>query len=477
MNIGGSGNSAWKYSGSIDEVRLWDKELSQTEIVAWMHKGVDASHPNYANLISYHKFDDGVGTTTTDEMGTINGAFIGTPFWRQKQGKDLFMNFAQLNDRPQMDLLQGVYTTTINTATVLDSLENMPNTIDQYSVVGTDLNLDATFTYWESGAMPIYDESGAQVGSVTVPTDGTINIGTLNYYSKFPMKLEIMSLVTPYGLGLDLGVEGKTFTFDVTDFTPLLKGPRRMTIEKGGQNQEELNIKFLYIKGTPPRDVIDIQQIWPVRSSGYSSIISDGVYEPRMVATDAAASMFKIRTVITGHGQEGEFIPRNHFINAGGGANELDWQVWKECAENPIPAQGGTWIYDRAGWCPGMASDLQETDISALVTPGTDVLIDYGLTSASGTSNYIVNNQLVSYAAPNFALDATVTDVQKPSMKVEHEKYNPICSQPVVVIQNTGSTTLTSLTINYSVAGGTIESFNWTGSLDFLESEQVHYQL
>lgn len=474
LNIGGAIlSSTLRYFGKIDEFRVWDAELASTEISGWMHKSIDPTHPNYANLVTYHKFDDGSGTTTTDEMGFANGTFISTPYWRLKQGKELFMNFSQLNDRPQMDILQGVYTTTVNTFTVVDSVENLPNTVDAYSVIGTDLNLDTTYYYWESGSMPIYDETGAQVGSVSAPTDGTITISDLNYYAKFPMKFEIMSLVTPYGIGLDLGPEGKTFTFDVTDFTPILKGPKRMTMERGGQNQEEMDIKFLFIKGTPPRDVIDIQQIWPVRSNGYTSIMADDVYEPRMVATNPVASMFDVRTVITGHGQEGEFIPQFHFVNADGGANELFWQVWKECSENPIPAQGGTWIYDRAGWCPGMESDLQRTDISTLVTPGSPVQIDYGVTSATGTSNYIVNNQLVSYGPANFTLDAHLMDIKKPSKKVEHEKYNPVCSQPVVTIQNTGSTTLTSLTIDYSIQGGPVETFTWNGSLDFLETEEV----
>ena len=106
-----------------------------------------------------------------------------------------------------------------------------------------------------------------------------------------------------------------------------------------------------------------------------------------MVSTNPFASEFEVRSVITGHGQEGEFIPRNHFINAAGGPNESFWEVWKECAENPIIAQGGTWVYDRAGWCPGMESDLKRTDITSLVTPGDPIEIDYGLNTASGSSN------------------------------------------------------------------------------------------
>lgn len=474
LNIGGSITSSnLKYFGKIDEFRIWDKELSEVEINTWMHKSVDGSHPSYSNLVTYHKFDDGVGTSTTDEVGLANGVFISTPYWRLKEGKDVFMNFTLLNDRPQIDLIQGVYTSVFDTIAVLDSLENMPNQVDEYAVVGTDLNLLSTNYYWIAGPMPIYDESGIQIGTLNAPIDNSLTISTLNYYNKYPMKFEIMSLVTPYGIGLDLGSEGKTFTFDVTDFTPILKGAKRMSIERGGQNQEELDIKFLYIKGTPPRDVIDVAQIWPVRSNGYTSIMADNVYEPRMVSTSSGATNFEIRTVITGHGQEGEFIPRNHFINAAGGPNELFWEVWKECAANPIIDQGGTWIYDRAGWCPGMASDMQRTDISSLVTPGTPIEIDYGVTTASGTSNYIVNNQLVSYGAPNFLLDATIVDVIRPSKKIEHEKYNPICSQPIVVLKNLGSTTLTSVHISYKLQGSVAQSYNWTGSLDFLGTEEV----
>ena len=48
-----------------------------------------------------------------------------------------------------------------------------------------------------------------------------------------------------------------------------------------------------------------------------------------------------------------------------------------------------------------------------------------------------------------------------------------MCSYPEIVIKNTGSATLTSLDIKYSVNGGTTETHSWTGSLGFLETEVV----
>ena len=89
-----------------------------------------------------------------------------------------------------------------------------------------------------------------------------------------------------------------------------------------------------------------------------------------------------------------------HFLKVDNGT-QFDWQVWKDCGENPVYPQGGTWIYDRAGWCPGMATDVQVNDITSIVGSNDSVLLDYGVTSASGTSNYIVSNKLVTYGEYN----------------------------------------------------------------------------
>ena len=283
-----------------------------------------------------------------------------------------------------------------------------------------------------------------------------------------------MSFVTPYGLGLDLGPKGKTWTFDMTDFLPIFKGQKRMTMERGGQWMEDMDIKFLFILGTPPRDVIGFNQIWRPESRSYTHLESDRFFAPRETKLNPQGKHFKIRSSITGHGQEGEFIGRQHYININGGSSEFNWQVWKECAENPIYPQGGTWIYDRAGWCPGSPTDVQHYDITSMVDPGQNITIDYGVLNASGTSNYIINNQLITYGEINFDLDASIVEVQEPSKRVEFSRFNSICHTPKVVIKNTGKTILTSLKIKYWVNNSTNpQTYDWTGNLEFDESEIV----
>lgn len=188
----------------------------------------------------------------------------------------------------------------------------------------------------------------------------------------------------------------------------------------------------------------------------------------------ANGDKFKVRTSITGHGQEGEFIPRIHSINVDGGAAEFSWQVLKECAENPVYPQGGTWIYDRAGWCPGMATDLQESDIIPFVTAGTTASIDYGLNTASGTSNYIVSNQLVTYGPVNHPIDGSIVAIQQPSNQVEYARFNSICNKPIVNLKNTGSTAITTAKIKYWVNDVTnAQTFTWNGSILTGDVEEI----
>lgn len=469
------------WNGHIKELRIFNKELDMNTIQAWMNKRMGNSHPEFSNLVAHYPLEEGNGTTVYDLSASAQSAnFNGSINWNFTRGDKLSHFFTASNQRPNLQFYQGEYLLSFNTDTVLDSLIASPNNVVEYAIVSIPNGLQndsiatvSTNTYWEA-ISHTYDVAGNIISSQAITIDGTINIGTLVYYKRFPMAFQIMSFVTPYGAYLDLGPEGKTWYFDLTDFTPVFKGPKRITMDAGGQWQEDMDLKFLFIVGTPPRDVLDIQELWKVQSKSYTDIMADNAFEPRNFSLLSNAESFKLRTVITGHGQEGEFIPQMHKLNVDGGAPEFSWQVWTECSENPIFPQGGTWIYDRAGWCPGQASDLKESDITPFVSPGQTHTLDYGINGATGSSNYWVSNQLVSYGGANFALDAAVIDILSPTDKVNYARTNPVCSKPKVVIQNTGSDVLNELTIEYWINNSTTpESFVWSGSLSFLEKVEV----
>jgi len=469
------------YYGNIDEVRIWDAELSETTIQEWMYKPLHANHPDYANLVAYYKIDEAAGNATQDasvhaKTGTINGYM----YWVYDRGENLNRGFIETSERPNITFAQGDYDLNITDEIVTDPVVNIPNIVKEFEIIpryGTmkddSIHTVSVNEFWEAGYEVTYDPEGEAIDSMQVVSTGTVEITELDYYKRYPMKFEIMSFVTPYGIWLDFGMDGKTWVVDVTDYLPILKGAKRMTVERGGEWQEDMDIRFLFIVGTPPRDVLDIQQIWRPDSKGYTSIIADRSFEARDVLLNADGEYFKIRTVITGHGQQGEFTGRNHFINIDG-TQEFMWKVWTECAGNAVYPQGGTWIYDRAGWCPGQASDMAVNDITHLVTPGEISTIDYGLQSASGTSNYIVNNQLVTYGGANFSLDAAIVEVLQPNnLDARNDRFNPACSYPEIVIQNTGSTTLYTLDLEYYETGGEPQTYKWTGVLEFLDTARV----
>ena len=91
----------------------------------------------------------------------------------------------------------------------------------------------------------------------------------------------IANVITPYGTYMQgNGTEGfspnwvQRYTYDVTDFAPLLKGPVMMRAFYGGWSTGfNFTISFELIDGTPPRNVIDIQNLWS-GSNSYADIQS-----------------------------------------------------------------------------------------------------------------------------------------------------------------------------------------------------------
>ena len=60
----------------LDEVRVWDAALSESDIKAWMHKPLDDSHSSYSDLKVYFQMNQNSisGTTLLDVSGNNNNA-------------------------------------------------------------------------------------------------------------------------------------------------------------------------------------------------------------------------------------------------------------------------------------------------------------------------------------------------------------------------------------------------------------------
>ena len=51
------------FGGKMDEIRLWNKVLSASEIQEWMTKKITPAHPDFCNLKAYYRFDENIGST------------------------------------------------------------------------------------------------------------------------------------------------------------------------------------------------------------------------------------------------------------------------------------------------------------------------------------------------------------------------------------------------------------------------------
>jgi hypothetical protein len=473
MLVGSDADGNWPWPGNLDHLSLWQTALTAADIQQLMYqREVPTNHPAYAALLADYPLNEGTGLLATDVANNFDAELFG-PNWQTYRGEDLRDDWFAIPYHYSARWEQGVHTIVNTTELAVDSTLVNPSSVNTYAVdASNNLVLASTYQTYPATASYRYDEAGNVLETYPLAAQGTISIADLTYHRKRPAKFELLSLVTPYGNGLDLGQAGKTFTFDVTDFAPILTGERFLSMELGGENQEQMDISFLFITGTPTRDVLAVENVWPFARGGYDAIQANTIFEPRTLRLRPDADAIKLRSSITGHGQNGEFVPRQHYLNLNGGSQDFAFNVWKDCGENPIYPQGGTWIFDRAGWCPGMATDLHEFFLPDNL--GNSLEIDYGVNGASLTeANYLVSTQLVSYGPPNFTLDAALVDIIRPSKRVEHERFNPACNQPLVVVKNNGLTPLTSLDISYGVAGGSSAVYTWTGNLALGETATV----
>jgi hypothetical protein len=482
------------YKGKLNHLSIWNKELVLADVKALMNSPILPAHPYYSNLLAYYKMDEGTGNIINDTKNVITSTGTNT-HWSYDRGNTLNRMFTESTLRPNIVFLRGNYSVTTTTLTVKDSIQKNPSVVKQYSITSnatvtpmTDdaVTLVSTTSLYNASTIRIYNgDTGILTATMTGISNGTITIVNLNYLRRHPYYIELMSFVTPYGINLDLGPNGKTWYFDVSDYAPLLKGKKRLLMTLGGEWQENIDIDFLFVVGTPPRTVLDCHQLWQggarLGGSSIGSITSDSRFSVQTFTSNGAAKAFKMRSTITGHGSEGEFHQNggliNHYFNINGGPNEFSWQITRYCATNPIYPQGGTWIYDRQGWCPGEYSLLKEYDITPYVVPGSTVTLDYNCSNPpvpSGDYRYIAAHQLVSYGAPNFGKDAAVLQVRRPGDYVEYLRENPMCSNPVVVVRNTGSVTINSIDVDYWLNSSSVkESFQWTGALAFMDTVSI----
>jgi len=479
----GQGTSNF-YDGYLDEFSVWNKALSDTAIRAFMYHDIQAGHPDYEHLLAYFRFNSDNGFTALNAVANGPDAILkGYPEWKSYNGKDLFRNFTPSAERPCIVLEQGDYDPAALDSTLkIDTVAKTPIMIVMYGDTLHPYLPTDTLARYESWYHDYhYNPAGYPVDSTLVAPDGILRKKEYAYYGK-PFELleqyELARYITPYGNGLNLG-NGWTWVFDLSDYASLLHDTVHLS---AGNWQELLDMKFRMIEGTPPRDILAIKNIYK-GTHGYANESQHNL-PPVKVMVDTSVRNARLKMRITGHGFGGtlncsEFCPRNNTLKING-LHAFDHLVWRsDCGLNPLYPQGGTWLYDRAEWCPGAEVRTTDFELSNLIMRGDTNTIDYDLEPGyvwDGQGSwpyYAIESQLVTYGKPNFRLDAALDEILSPNSNQLYNRFNPQCGEPVIAIKNNGSETLTRALIEYGPAGYPPQTYHWSGSLAFMDTVRI----
>ncbi|MFN8864818.1 MAG: peptide-N-glycosidase F-related protein [Flavobacteriales bacterium] len=473
FTIGGAAGWSNFYRGGMNEFSIWDKELDAATIAAMRFNSIPQDHPEIAHLLVYYMFDETEGQVIDHSGNEFHGTILGNPQRLPVAGGDYFLN-PQISTRvPVLQLHQGEYAGEIVTQTFEQIIPHPPVSIAEYAVSGNSVILADVQYGWPSSWAYTINADGVAIDSTWIEGTTALVNETLSYFLppfEITERYELGRYITPYGIQLDMG-EGWTWIFDVTDFAPLLRDSVELEC---GNWQELLDLKFLFIEGTPAREVRRIENGW-VGNYGLNNF-NDAV-PPLTITPQAGEVGVKLRTTLTGHGfgnnanNCGEFCYNTHTLTVNN-TPQWSWEIMQECDQNPLYPQGGTWIYARAGWCPGAPSRTEEFELTPFLGNNNSVTVEYGI-ETDPFGNYVTESQVVFYGPLNHAIDASVEQILAPSDFLLHSRWNPMCDNPRFVLINKGSQPLTQATIQYRVTGGEVETFTWTGNLGFMESEEV----
>jgi len=272
-------------------------------------------------------------------------------------------------------------------------------------------------------------------------------------------EIEIARLVTPYDI-TGAGRPGHCeWRFDMLDYHTLLRGD--VTLHSlidtwvGGTQGWLVTCTFYFIENTPQINPFKVEKLYDIGYLVYGNPENpvENYLDMSFVPIPPQAEFATVRIWTTGHGQgnthnAAEFSQKTHGVWVG--LDQYEHLLWRnDCATNPCSPQGGTWQFNRAGWCPG--SRVYPWDVPFIeVTPGQTLDVwptieDFdnqcrpnnpecqsGITCADCNYNstghtepyYVTSGQVIFYTTQQ--VDARPTPPQLPDAAVLHQNYpNP----------------------------------------------------
>ncbi len=296
-------------------------------------------------------------------------------------------------------------------------------------------------------------------------------------------RIEIARFFLPW---LDAKTDTARFVFDISAYSSLFYKPVNLSFESNYILQTlELDLQFKWKFGEAPAKVNQIVNLWHSDINGLSYAdktkpINQQI-KPKKISVSNKIKYAQLEIYLSGKGREinppsESVCSKFYFLKA----NETliaKRPIWRDdCSLNALFPQSGPWTYSRANWCPG-----QELRVfKHFIALGKDTTLNFSLqfqeskVASDQLQNYLLSANLILFEEAKFKNDAAVVEILAPNKNREHNRYNPICSSPVIRVRNTGTDTLHSVLIKYGLDNKMDNKYRWRGELAFMEEEIVY---
>lgn len=327
--------------------------------------------------------------------------------------------------------------------------------------------------------MPGYDTAKYAKKDTVIGNSVTVVLDSL-WINRKSDNYEVGRLITPYGTYMRANSNGFSnnnwqhpYVYDVTDYLPLLKDSFGVGIVSGGYDGKKgfsMTVDLILIEG--PSNYQPSQIFKPYQKSyGFQNELQiDTITKAFKFKLKSGETNAKFKTIITGHGQDGEFSPITYKVKLN--SSEIySKRLWNEnCDKTYIQPQGGTWIFSRCNWCPGEKVETFDIDLSPHLIPTDSNEIDITLVSiensaASYQANYDIMGHIITYAKRDSA-DLSIDEVIAPSKDPNHILSNALCQGPIVRLRNNGTKSAKKAYIDYWVDPTKKTTYIWNGILN-----------
>ncbi len=296
--------------------------------------------------------------------------------------------------------------------------------------------------------------------------------------------LELARIISPYGWRFD-STWSFTWQVDITDFGNWLHDSVEVEfLHTGYENNADrgwvITLDFALTLGRPAMQVLGMDTLWfGSIPYGDSTKPVEAQLAPIKFANRLGADYARLRIVQTGHGMDdqencAEFCSKFRRVIF----DDSLWserQIWRRCDLNPLYPQAGTWIFNRANWCPGATvyPDNYDFPLQPGGTHSIDIELEPYLNHSKPTANYFLSAYLFHLKAPWASNDVALEEILIPNDRDEYSRQNPACANAAIVMRNCGNDTLQTAQVAYGHGKPPAQLYEWKGALAPQQADTV----